>query len=71
MIDGMDGLLATLSSVTFGALSMMLQLGGHNELVLWNLCVLVASVTYLVLNLWLIWGKSLRFLWGGCRKHAG
>lgn len=64
MIDGMDGLLATLSSVTLGALSVMFHLGGHNALALWSLYILVASFPYLVLNLGLIWGKSLRFLWG-------
>lgn len=64
MVDGMDGLLATLSSVTFAALSVMFYLGGHNALALWSLCVLVASVPYLVLNLELIWGRKFKVFMG-------
>lgn len=46
MIDGMDSLLATLSGVTFGALSVMFHLAGHNDLALWSLCVLVVSIPF-------------------------
>lgn len=64
MVDGMDGLLATLSSVTFGALALMFHLGGNNALALWSLCILVASVPYLLLNLELIWGKKFKVFMG-------
>lgn len=64
MVDGMDGLLATLSSVTFGALALMFHLGGNNALALWSLCILVASVPYLLLNLGLIWGKKFKVFMG-------
>ncbi|MEC5317861.1 UDP-N-acetylglucosamine--undecaprenyl-phosphate N-acetylglucosaminephosphotransferase [Brenneria populi subsp. brevivirga] len=51
MIDGIDGLLGALSCVTFGALAVLFYFGGQGELAQWSLCMLAATLPYLLLNL--------------------
>lgn len=64
MIDGMDGLLAILSSVTFGALAIMFYVGNKHELALWCLCLVVASIPYFLLNLGLLWKNKFKVFMG-------
>lgn len=64
MVDGIDGLLGALSCVTFGALSVVFYLGGHSELASWSLCLLVATLPYILLNLGVIWGRKFKVFMG-------
>ncbi|VXC65183.1 UDP-GlcNAc:undecaprenylphosphate GlcNAc-1-phosphate transferase [Enterobacterales bacterium 8AC] len=64
MVDGIDGLLGALSCVTFGALAVMFQLGGNDELSRWCLCLLVASLPYIMLNLGIPFGKRFKVFMG-------
>lgn len=64
MVDGIDGLLGALSCVTFGALSVMFYLGGNRELAQWSLCLLVACIPYILLNLGIPWGQKFKVFMG-------
>ena len=64
MVDGIDGLLGALSCVTFGALSVMFYLDGEHELAQWSLCLLAASVPYILLNLGIPWGQKFKVFMG-------
>ncbi|MGF6190833.1 UDP-GlcNAc:undecaprenyl-phosphate GlcNAc-1-phosphate transferase [Serratia sp. 509] len=64
MVDGIDGLLGALSCVTFGALSVVFALGGNSELSKWCLCLLIASLPYIMLNLGIPMGKRFKVFMG-------
>ncbi|MFE8148809.1 UDP-N-acetylglucosamine--undecaprenyl-phosphate N-acetylglucosaminephosphotransferase [Brenneria goodwinii] len=64
MIDGIDGLLGVLSCVTFGALAVLFYLGGHRELALWSLCMLAATLPYILLNLGVPLGERFKVFMG-------
>lgn len=51
MVDGIDGLLGGLSSVTFGAMGIVMYMSGHMELALWCFAMIAATLPYLLLNL--------------------
>lgn len=63
-VDGIDGLLGALSGVTFGALAVMFYLDGEHELAQWSLCLLAASIPYILLNLGIIWGQKFKVFMG-------
>ncbi|MBG6244334.1 undecaprenyl-phosphate alpha-N-acetylglucosaminyl 1-phosphate transferase [Candidatus Symbiopectobacterium sp. 'North America'] len=64
MVDGIDGLLGALSCVTFGALAVMFYLDGEHELAQWSLCLLAASIPYILLNLGIPWGQKFKVFMG-------
>ncbi|MBS6057116.1 MAG: UDP-N-acetylglucosamine--undecaprenyl-phosphate N-acetylglucosaminephosphotransferase [Mixta calida] len=64
MIDGIDGLLGALSSVTFGALATVFWMGGNDEMALWCLCLMVACLPYILLNLGIPWGRKFKVFMG-------
>lgn len=51
MVDGIDGLLGGLSSVTFGAMGIVMYRSGHMELALWCFSMIAATLPYILLNL--------------------
>jgi UDP-GlcNAc:undecaprenyl-phosphate GlcNAc-1-phosphate transferase len=51
MVDGIDGLLGGLSSVTFGAMGIVMYMSGHMELALWCFAMIAATLPYILLNL--------------------
>lgn len=51
MVDGIDGLLGGLSSVTFGAMGIVMYMSGHMELALWCFSMIAATLPYILLNL--------------------
>lgn len=51
MVDGIDGLLGGLSSVTFGAMGIVMYMSGHVELALWCFAMIAATLPYILLNL--------------------
>lgn len=51
MVDGIDGLLGGLSSVTFGAMGIVMYMSGHMELALWCFAMIAATLPYVLLNL--------------------
>lgn len=51
MVDGIDGLLGGLSSVSFGAMGVVMYMGGHMELALWCFAMIAATLPYILLNL--------------------
>lgn len=51
MVDGIDGLLGGLSSVSFGAMGIVMYMGGHMELALWCFAMIAAILPYILLNL--------------------
>ncbi|MBA0219397.1 UDP-N-acetylglucosamine--undecaprenyl-phosphate N-acetylglucosaminephosphotransferase [Pectobacterium brasiliense] len=51
MVDGIDGLLGGLSSVSFGAMGILLYLNGHANLALWCFAMIAATLPYILLNL--------------------
>ncbi len=64
MVDGIDGLLGALSSVTFGALATVFWMGGNDEMALWCLCLMVACLPYILLNLGVPWGRKFKVFMG-------
>lgn len=64
MVDGIDGLLGALSCVTFGALSIVFYLGGNMAMAQWSLCLLAASIPYILLNLGIPWGRKFKVFMG-------
>ncbi|WP_192459572.1 UDP-N-acetylglucosamine--undecaprenyl-phosphate N-acetylglucosaminephosphotransferase [Musicola keenii] len=63
MVDGIDGLLGCLSCVTFGSMALIFALKGREELALWSLCFLAATLPYIALNLGL-WGGRFKVFMG-------
>ncbi|KAA8996468.1 UDP-N-acetylglucosamine--undecaprenyl-phosphate N-acetylglucosaminephosphotransferase [Affinibrenneria salicis] len=51
MVDGIDGLLGGLSSVSFGAMGILLYLAGEDNLAMWCFAMIVAILPYILLNL--------------------
>ncbi|NKI73560.1 UDP-N-acetylglucosamine--undecaprenyl-phosphate N-acetylglucosaminephosphotransferase [Dickeya sp. CFBP 2040] len=64
MVDGIDGLLGCLSCITFGAIALVFSLKGREELALWSLCFLAATLPYIVLNLGLFGGMKFKVFMG-------
>ncbi|MEH2919958.1 UDP-N-acetylglucosamine--undecaprenyl-phosphate N-acetylglucosaminephosphotransferase [Samsonia erythrinae] len=64
MVDGIDGLLGALSCVTFGALAIVFYLDDRNELALWSVCLLAATLPYILLNLGIVWGRKFKVFMG-------
>lgn len=64
MVDGLDGLLGALSCVTFGALAVLFYLDEQPELAQWSLCLLAATLPYILLNLGIPWGNKLKVFMG-------
>jgi len=64
MVDGIDGLLGALSSVTFGALAVVFWMGGNEQMALWCLCLMVACLPYILLNLGIPWGRKFKVFMG-------
>jgi len=51
MVDGIDGLLGGLSSVSFGAIGILLYHSGNHSLALWSFSMIAATLPYILLNL--------------------
>ncbi|MFP1830779.1 UDP-N-acetylglucosamine--undecaprenyl-phosphate N-acetylglucosaminephosphotransferase [Lonsdalea quercina] len=51
MVDGIDGLLGGLSSVSFGAIGILLYHSGNHSLALWSFAMIAATLPYILLNL--------------------
>ncbi|RLM26391.1 undecaprenyl-phosphate alpha-N-acetylglucosaminyl 1-phosphate transferase [Brenneria alni] len=64
MVDGIDGLLGSLSTVTFGALAVLFWLGGKTELAQWSLCLLIVLIPYIMLNLGIPLGQKFKVFMG-------
>ncbi|WP_275554902.1 UDP-N-acetylglucosamine--undecaprenyl-phosphate N-acetylglucosaminephosphotransferase [Mixta sp. Marseille-Q2659] len=64
MVDGIDGLLGALSSVTFGALAVVFWMGEQDDMALWCLCLMVACLPYILLNLGIPWGRKFKVFMG-------
>ena len=64
MVDGIDGLLGALSCVTFGALATVFWMGGNDEMALWCLCLMVACLPYILLNLGIPRGRKFKVFMG-------
>ena len=64
MVDGIDGLLGALSSVTFGALAVVFWMGDNDDMSLWCLCLMVACLPYILLNLGIPWGRKFKVFMG-------
>ncbi|MEE3652555.1 MULTISPECIES: UDP-N-acetylglucosamine--undecaprenyl-phosphate N-acetylglucosaminephosphotransferase [unclassified Brenneria] len=63
MVDGIDGLLGGLSSVSFGAMGILLYLSGHVNLALWCFAMIAATLPYILLNLG-VFGKRYKVFMG-------
>ena len=64
MVDGIDGLLGALSSVTFAGLAVVFWMGDRNSMALWCLCLMVACLPYILLNLGIPWGRKFKVFMG-------
>ncbi|QHM71586.1 UDP-N-acetylglucosamine--undecaprenyl-phosphate N-acetylglucosaminephosphotransferase [Mixta intestinalis] len=64
MVDGIDGLLGALSSVTFAGLAVVFWMGGRDSMALWCLCLMVACLPYILLNLGIPWGRKFKVFMG-------
>jgi UDP-GlcNAc:undecaprenyl-phosphate GlcNAc-1-phosphate transferase len=51
MVDGIDGLLGGLSSVTFAAMGIILYFDGQTSLAMWCFAMIAATLPYILLNL--------------------
>ncbi len=63
MVDGIDGLLGGLSSVTFGAMGLILSLDGQYSLAMWCFAMIAAILPYIILNLGLL-GRRYKVFMG-------
>ncbi len=63
MVDGIDGLLGGLSSVSFGALGIILFLKGQLSLAFWCFAMIAATLPYILLNLGLL-GRRYKVFMG-------
>lgn len=63
MVDGIDGLLGGLSSVSFGALGIILCLKGQYSLAFWCFAMIAATLPYILLNLGLL-GRRYKVFMG-------
>lgn len=64
MVDGVDGLLGSVSGATFAALMVVFLLAGSSTRAMWCLLMIVALIPYLMLNMGLIGGKRLKVFMG-------
>ncbi|MCG3460830.1 UDP-N-acetylglucosamine--undecaprenyl-phosphate N-acetylglucosaminephosphotransferase [Xenorhabdus bovienii] len=63
MVDGIDGLLGGLSSVSFGALGILLYVNGNTALAFWCFAFIAGILPYIFLNLGLL-GKRFKVFMG-------
>ncbi|EJF32155.1 MULTISPECIES: UDP-N-acetylglucosamine--undecaprenyl-phosphate N-acetylglucosaminephosphotransferase [Enterobacteriaceae] len=63
MVDGIDGLLGGLSSVSFAAMGIILLLDGQHSLAMWCFAMIVAILPYIILNLGLL-GRRYKVFMG-------
>nr|WP_256548372.1 UDP-N-acetylglucosamine--undecaprenyl-phosphate N-acetylglucosaminephosphotransferase [Xenorhabdus bovienii] len=63
MVDGIDGLLGGLSSVSFGALGILLYINGNTALAFWCFAFIAGILPYIFLNLGLL-GKRFKVFMG-------
>ncbi len=63
MVDGIDGLLGGLSSVSFGALGIILYLKGQHSLAFWCFAMIAATLPYILLNLGVL-GRNYKVFMG-------
>ncbi|OAT28952.1 undecaprenyl-phosphate N-acetylglucosaminyl 1-phosphate transferase [Buttiauxella brennerae ATCC 51605] len=64
MIDGVDGLLGSVSCVIFAALMVVFLLAGTEIRAMWCLLMIVALIPYLMFNMGFIGGKRLKVFMG-------
>ncbi|HCZ9264359.1 UDP-N-acetylglucosamine--undecaprenyl-phosphate N-acetylglucosaminephosphotransferase [Vibrio sp. sp1] len=64
MVDGIDGLLGALASVTFGALSYLFYLAGEEQLASFCLIFVISLLPYILCNLELIPRRSFKVFMG-------
>ncbi|MFD3245902.1 UDP-N-acetylglucosamine--undecaprenyl-phosphate N-acetylglucosaminephosphotransferase [Rahnella aquatilis] len=64
MVDGIDGLLGALSCVSFASLGVVFSLHGKEELARWCICLTIACVPYILLNLGIPWGRKFKVFMG-------
>lgn len=63
MVDGIDGLLGGLSSVTFAAMGIILYFDGQSSLAMWCFAMIAATLPYILLNLGFL-GKRYKVFMG-------
>ncbi len=63
MVDGIDGLLGGLSSVSFAALGVILFFNGQTSLAMWCFTMIAATLPYILLNLG-VFGKRYKVFMG-------
>ncbi len=63
MVDGIDGLLGGLASVTFAAMGIILYFDGQTSLAMWCFAMIAATIPYILLNLGLI-GRRYKVFMG-------
>lgn len=64
MVDGIDGLLGALSCVSFASLGIVFSMHGKHELAQWCICLTIACVPYILLNLGIPWGRKFKVFMG-------
>jgi UDP-GlcNAc:undecaprenyl-phosphate GlcNAc-1-phosphate transferase len=64
MVDGVDGLLGSVSGATFAALMVVFLLAGAQLRAMWCLLMIVALIPYLIFNMGLIGNKRLKVFMG-------
>ncbi|PKB88853.1 undecaprenyl-phosphate alpha-N-acetylglucosaminyl 1-phosphate transferase [Ewingella americana] len=64
MVDGIDGLLGALSCVSFASLGVVFYLHGRVELAQWCICLMIACIPYILLNLGVPWGRKFKVFMG-------
>lgn len=64
MVDGIDGLLGALSCVSFASLGVAFSLHNNFELAQWCICLTIACIPYILLNLGIPWGRKFKVFMG-------
>lgn len=64
MIDGIDGLLGGMTTVTFGAMSILFLLSGHTQLLSLSLAIVIATVPYILMNIGIPFGQRFKVFMG-------
>lgn len=64
MIDGIDGLLGGMTTVTFGAMSVLFMLSGHTQLLSFSLIIVIATIPYILMNIGVPFGQRFKVFMG-------
>ncbi|AQP99403.1 undecaprenyl-phosphate alpha-N-acetylglucosaminyl 1-phosphate transferase [Pseudoalteromonas aliena] len=64
MVDGIDGLLGGMTTITFGAMSVLFMFSGHIQLFSFSIAIVIATIPYILMNLGIPFGQKFKVFMG-------